>query len=78
MMFDIHPALPMILGGIVLPLLPLSIRRVMLPIIPLIGLWNVYGIPHGQDETIYLAEFVGVKPLTVKKRYSSHYISMQP
>ncbi|MEE3233209.1 MAG: Na(+)/H(+) antiporter subunit D [Candidatus Latescibacterota bacterium] len=56
-MFDIHPALPMILGGIVLPLLPLSIRRVMLPIIPLIGLWNVYGIPHGQDETIYLAEF---------------------
>lgn len=57
MMFDIHPALPMILGGIALPLLPLPMRRIMLPIIPLLGLWNVYGIPHGQQESFHIAEF---------------------
>ena len=57
MIFDMHPALPLILGGIALPLIPLSIRRIVLPIIPLIGLWNVYGIPHGLHETLYISEF---------------------
>lgn len=57
MMPDIHPALPLILGGIALPLIPLSLRRILLPIIPLIGLWNIYMMPQSYHETLTLAGF---------------------
>ena len=56
---EMHPALPMILGGLLLllPFLPLSLRRALLIGAPLLGLTNLLvGLPE-QSGSVFLAGF---------------------
>ena len=45
--FEIHPALPLLVGGLLLALAPLSVRRVGIVLLPILGFANLLQLEHG-------------------------------
>ena len=54
---EMHPALPLILGGLLIPVLTCSLRRLVLVVAPLLGLFNLVGMSPDQSCSFVIAEF---------------------
>ena len=46
--FAVHPALPLLVGGLLLALVPLPVRRVGLVLLPILGFFNLLQLEHGE------------------------------
>lgn len=56
-MTSLHPAVFLLLGGLLLPVLPLAVRRVALLLLPLAGFYNLLGYQIGDGQVGSLAGY---------------------
>lgn len=56
-MTNLHPAIFLLVGGLLVPVLPLAVRRVVLLLLPLAGLYNLLGYQAGDSQVGALAGY---------------------
>lgn len=56
-MTNLHPAIFLLVGGLLVPVLPLAVRRVALLLLPLAGLYNLLGYQAGDSQVGALAGY---------------------
>ena len=73
---SVHPALPLLIGSLLLPFLPLTWRRVAFVALPVLGFINVLGLEVGAVSTCafagYELEFLRVDKLSLLFAYLFH------